>query len=48
MYIRVNWPESQYLMNHKRFSECLLGDVDSSVYFVPQKLYEEIFECIFN
>ena len=50
-YILVQWPESQDLMEHPRFSECLLvqdieghEEVGSSAYMCPIDLYEEIFE----
>ena len=49
-YILVQWPESQKLMEHKRFNECLLvQDIDghdkagSSSYMCPEDLYKEIF-----
>ena len=49
-YILVQWPDSQYLMEHKRFHECLLvqdinrhDEVGSSAYMVPEDLYHEIF-----
>lgn len=49
-YILVQWPESQELMGHKRFNECLLvldidghDEVGSSSYMCPEDLYKEIF-----
>lgn len=49
-YILVEWPESQMLMEHERFNECLLiQDIDghaeagSSAYMCPEDLYEKIF-----
>jgi len=49
-YVLVEWPESQMLMEHNRFEECVLGqdidghvEVGSSAYFVPEDLYNEIF-----
>ena len=49
-YILVEWPESQRLMEHKRFNECLfIQDIDghvkvgSSAYMCPEDLYEKIF-----
>ena len=49
-YVLVEWPESQKLMEHKRFNECLfIQDIDghdevgSSSYMCPKDLYEEIF-----
>ncbi len=48
-YILVQWPESQEIMDHPRFSECLLvQDIDghievgSSAYMVPEDLYHEM------
>ena len=50
-YILVQWPESQMLMEHKRFNECLLvqdinnhNEVGSSAYMCPEDLYEKIFK----
>lgn len=50
-YILVQWPESQMLMEHKRFNECLLvqdidghDEVGSSAYMCPEDLYEKIFK----
>lgn len=49
-YILVQWPESQLLMSHKRFNECLFvenieghEDVGSSAYLCPEDLYDELF-----
>lgn len=49
-YILVTWPESQELMNHERFNECLfVQDIDGhvevggSTYMCPEDLYEKIF-----
>ena len=49
-YVLVTFPESQYLMNHRRFHECLLiqdidghDEVGSSAYMCPVDLYREIF-----
>ena len=49
-YILVEWPESQKLMEHKRFNECLLvqdidghEEVGSSAYMCPEDLYEKVF-----
>ena len=49
-YILVEWPESQMLMEHQRFNECLfVQDIDghvevgSSAYMCPEDLYEKIF-----
>lgn len=51
-YILVTWPESQMLMEHPRFSECLFvdyleghDDPGSSAYMCPEDLYKEIFEA---
>lgn len=50
-YILVQWPESQRLMDHNRFNECLLiqdieghEEVGSSAYVCPEDLYIEIYE----
>ena len=50
-YVLVQWPESKYLMNHKRFHECLLvvnidghDEVTSSAYMCPEDLYIDIFD----
>lgn len=49
-YLLVQFPESQYLMQHKRFNECLLvsdieghDEVGSSAYMCPEDLYNELF-----
>ena len=49
-YVLVQWPESQHLMDHPRFNECLfIQDVDGhdevgdSAYMCPDDLYQEIF-----
>ena len=49
-YVLVEWPESQELMEHERFNECLLiQDIDGhvevggSAYMCPEDLWEEIF-----
>ena len=49
-YILVEWPESQELMEHERFNECLsVQDIDGhvevggSAYMCPEDLYEKIF-----
>lgn len=49
-YILVQWPESQLLMDHPRFGECILGmdidghvEVGSSAYLVPESLFNELF-----
>lgn len=50
-YVLVQWPESQMLMEHSRFNECLFveniekhNDVGSSAYMCPVDIYEEIFK----
>lgn len=50
-YVLVQWPESQMLMEHSRFNECLFvenieghKDVGSSAYMCPIDIYKEIFE----
>lgn len=49
-YILVQWPDSQMLMDHPRFNECLFidnidghNDVGSSAYMCPEDLYNKIF-----
>ena len=51
IYKLVQWPESQMLMEHPRFNECLFvqdieghNEVGSSAYMCPIDLYEEIFK----
>ena len=51
-YILVQWPESQYLMEHPKFHECLLiqdidghDEVGSSAYMCPEDLYNEVFKA---
>lgn len=48
-YVLVQWPESQELMEHPRFNECLLvqdleghEEVGSSAYMCPEDLWYEI------
>ena len=50
-YILVQWPESQSLMTHERFHECLFvqdieghDEVGSSAYMCPEDMYNEIFQ----
>lgn len=50
-YILVQWPESQMLMDNKRFNECLLvidihghKKVGTSAYMCPENLYKKIFK----
>ena len=49
-YKIVLWPDSQELMTHPRFFDCLLIDdipghisLGSAAYAVPEDLYNEIF-----
>ena len=49
-YILVQWPESQELMEHPRFNECLFvqdieghNEAGSSAYMCPEDLYKEVF-----
>lgn len=44
-YILVKYPESQKLVEHSRFNECLLvQDTDENIaYLCPEDLYEKIF-----
>ena len=41
-YICVEWPEYQIFMEHPRFREECYYCPDSSVYFIPEDLYEEV------
>lgn len=41
-YICVEWPEYQIFMEHPRFEEDCYYCPDSSVYFVPDDLYNEV------
>lgn len=41
-YICVEWPEYQIFMEHPRFGEDCHYCPDSSVYFIPEDLYEEV------
>lgn len=49
-YKLVQWPDSQLLMEHKRFNECLFvedieghDEVGSSAYMCPEDIYNEVF-----
>ena len=56
LYVLVQWPESQMLMDNPRFNECLFVDYlegdyleghedpGSSAYMCPKDLYDEIFK----
>lgn len=51
-YVLVTWPESQMLMEHDWFNECILmndenhlEDVGSSAYFVPEERIDELKNC---
>lgn len=47
-YILVQWPESQELMGHNRFDECIsiqeINKVGYMAYMCPEDLYKEIYE----
>lgn len=50
-YILVCWPESQLLMEHERFDECLfIQDIEGHIkvgdfaYMCPEDLYNIIFK----
>ena len=50
-YVLVRWPDSQLLMNHERFHECLLvqdieghDEVGSSAHMCPEDLYNNVFK----
>lgn len=49
-YVLVMWSDSQILMEHERFNECLLvqdieghDEVGSSAYMCPEDLYNKVF-----
>lgn len=42
LYVFVDFPEAQRLMDNPRFNECKL--IGSSTYICPKDLYDEIFE----
>lgn len=41
-YISVEWPEYQIFMEHPRFREECYYCPDSSMYFIPEDLYDEV------
>ena len=47
-YILVQWPDSQYLMENPRFSECIFCmDIEGhpcldSSYMIPEEIYKEV------
>lgn len=43
-YICVEWPEYQIFMEHPRFEDECYYCPDSSVYFIPEDLYDEVME----
>lgn len=43
-YIYVEWPEYQVFMEHPRFEDDCYYCPDSSVYFIPEDLYDEVME----
>ena len=43
-YICVEWPEYQIFMEHPRFRDECYYCPDSSVYFIPEDLYDEVME----
>lgn len=52
-YVLVQWPESQQLMEHERFNECLLiqdieghSEVGGSAYMCPEDLYDSLFNIL--
>lgn len=45
-YIRVEWPEYQYFMNHPKWNDCLL--TDDNAYMIPEEIYEEVTENIYE
>lgn len=43
-YVYVEWPEYQIFMEHPRFEDDCYYCPDSSVYFIPEDLYDEVME----
>ena len=50
-YRLVQWPDSQQIMDHERFGECIFvmdlpghNEVGDSAYMCPEDLYNEIFK----
>lgn len=43
-YVCVEWPEYQIFMEHPRFEDDCYYCPDSSVYFIPEDLYDEVIE----
>lgn len=43
-YVCVEWPEYQIFMEHPRFEDDCYYCPDSSVYFIPEDLYDEVME----
>lgn len=46
-YVCVEWPEYQIFMDHPRFEDNCYYCPDSSVYFIPEDLYNEVEERMF-
>ena len=46
-YVCVEWPEYQIFMDHPRFEDNCYYCPDSSVYFIPEDLYNEVDERMF-
>lgn len=42
-YIKVEWPEYQFFMDHPRFGECCYLVEDNS-YMIPEDIYEEFYK----
>lgn len=47
-YVCVEWPEYQIFMDHPRFEDNCYYCPDSSVYFIPEDLYNEVEERMFT
>ena len=47
-YVCVEWPEYQIFMEHPRFEDNCYYCPDSSVYFIPEDLYNEVEERMFT
>lgn len=47
-YIRVEWPEYQQFESHPKFKEECYYSADSNVYFIPEDLYNDILNKIYE
>lgn len=40
-YIKINWPEYQYFMEHPDFREIYFFCAEDNSYFIPEDLYDK-------